>query len=166
MGGPNCESSSACSAPFDGNYHLPLPSHWANRGVSMAAVAIPLISSIADIIIPRIPVAITEVESILGPGHGPIKLQTVVNVLMAILQGKANTGAIPSAPVVDPNTPASIAALVQQVFDQISVKTSSGTVPAVTPVPSTSVSVSATSINVPIADFMALLSFAIGKIPK
>jgi hypothetical protein len=91
----------------------------------MAAAIIPLVASAVAAIAPQIPSIVQLVEGLFGHSsqtgkqEGIAKLQAAVALLQQALTALANAGKIPSAPVIDPNTPAALAGAVQQAVDSL-----------------------------------------------
>jgi hypothetical protein len=89
----------------------------------MAAAIIPLVATAIGAIGPQIPSIVQMVENLFGHSSqtnkpaGTDKMQLAVTIGQAVLTGLANTGKIPSAPVVDPSLPAGLAGAIQQAVD-------------------------------------------------
>lgn len=107
----------------------------------MAGAIIPLVATAIGAISPFVPSIVQAVESVFGASattgskDGPQKMATAVEILTSLLQGLANAGKIPSAPVVDPSLPAGLAGAVQQAFDSLKSSGQLGTVAAAPPSP-------------------------------
>jgi hypothetical protein len=91
----------------------------------MAAAIIPLVSAAVSAIGPQIPSIVQMVEELFGHSsqtgqkEGDAKMQAAVSIGSTAFQQLANSGKVPSAPVVDPSLSAGLTGAIQQVMDSL-----------------------------------------------